>query len=236
MPVAVDIVLPCYNPGNKWPEELHAFWREAKDHYNLRFIVVNDGSSPGKVEEVLNSDFLKNIPLVYTHYSQNKGKGFALRHGVRQANANFIIYTDIDFPFTNQSMLNVMDALVTHNYDVVAGFRNQDYYLKKMSGFRVLLSKAFRFFISKGLAMPITDTQCGLKGFNTAGKETFLQTTINRYLFDFEFIYQACRSKSLTVVPVAVELKENVQFSKMRFKIVLQELFNLLKVLVSKAP
>lgn len=80
--------------------------------------------------------------------------------------------------------------------------------------------------------MPVTDTQCGLKGFNQKGKDMFLQTKINRYLFDFEFIYNVCRNKSLQYQTVEVQLKENVVFSKMKFKILLQESFNLIKVLL----
>lgn len=80
--------------------------------------------------------------------------------------------------------------------------------------------------------MPVTDTQCGLKGFNALGKVAFLQTTINRYLFDFEFIYRICHQQNLQFRTVDVQLKENVQFSKMRVKILLQESFNLMRVLM----
>ena len=82
--------------------------------------------------------------------------------------------------------------------------------------------------------MSITDTQCGLKGFNKTGKEKFLSTTINRYLFDFEFIYKVCKNKNLQIVPVEVQLKENVVFSKMRLKILAQESLNLISILFFK--
>ncbi len=103
-----------------------------------------------------------------------------------------------------------------------------------MSQFRKLLSKAFRFFVKRILKMPVTDTQCGLKAFNKRGKEKFLGTTINRYLFDFEFIYEACKDKSLTIQPVQVQLKENVIFSKMKLKIIFQETLNLIRILLFK--
>ncbi len=79
--------------------------------------------------------------------------------------------------------------------------------------------------------MPVSDTQCGLKGFNTNGKEIFLKTTIDRYLFDFEFIFQCSRKKSILLKTVPVQLKDNVVFSNMKLKILMQESLNLIRVL-----
>jgi glycosyltransferase involved in cell wall biosynthesis len=234
MPVSVDIVLPCYNPGDKWPLELISFYESAKELYTINFILVNDGTKGNKIETQLLELKSKDINLTYLNYPENKGKGYALRHGIHAATSNIVLYTDIDFPFTNQSTLDILQKLTTENYDVAVGHRNEAYYQKKMSGFRIWLSKSFRFLIEHVFNMSITDTQCGLKGFNRLGKEKFLATTINRYLFDFEFIYTVCKDKQLNIVPVEVQLKENVVFSKMRLKILFQESVNLMSILMFK--
>ena len=70
----------------------------------------------------------------------------------------------------------------------------------------------------KVLSMPVTDTQCGLKGFNKKGREKFLATTINRYLFDFEFIYASCHDPAIKTGTVSANLKNNVVFSNMKIK------------------
>jgi hypothetical protein len=62
-----------------------------------------------------------------------------------------------------------------------------------------------------------------------------LSTTINRYLFDFEFIYAAVKDKTISIGSVQVQLKNNVVFSTMRLKILMQESFNLLRVLRTKS-
>jgi glycosyltransferase involved in cell wall biosynthesis len=232
MPVPVDIVLPCFNPNTTWHRELISFYNYARRSYALNFIVVNDGSPGNKISEQLEELKRESIPVQYISYSKNKGKGFALRKGVAVSTADFVIYTDIDFPFTDQSTLDLIACLTGNTYDIVAGYRDGNYYQKKMSGFRRALSKAFRFFIGDLLKMPVTDTQCGLKGFNKRGREKFLATTINRYLFDFEFIYTACRDKSLRIYTIQARLKDNVVFSKMKVKILVQEAFNLMYVLL----
>ncbi len=234
MPFTVDIVLPCFNPNDTWHRELLMFYETGKKYYLLNFIVVNDGSTNTQVSSQIEALKSKEVPVTYIEYPVNKGKGYALRQGVAKSSAEFVVCTDIDFPFTTQSMLDLMEALCEKTYDVVAGYRNEVYYQNKMSGFRKLLSKAFRFFIKRVLRMTISDTQCGLKGFNAVGKKKFLQTSINRYLFDFEFIYTCSHDSSLKIKPVRVELKDNVVFSKMKLKVLLQESFNLFYVLVKK--
>jgi glycosyltransferase involved in cell wall biosynthesis len=233
MLVSVDIVLPCYNPNDNWHKALLEFYTKAKELYSLNFIIVNDGSTNANVENQIHY-LQQHVPLQYLSYKKNRGKGYALRQGISASKADYTTYTDIDFPFTNTSTMAVIKALLNKEADVIAGYRNQNYYQKNMSAYRRLLSKAFRFFIRNVLKMTVTDTQCGLKGFNQKGKIKFLETTINRYLFDFEFIYACGRDKCITINTVPVELKENIVFSKIKPKNFIQETINLMVILLFK--
>jgi glycosyltransferase involved in cell wall biosynthesis len=232
MPVSVDIVLPCYNPAANWHYDVIDFFNKANALYSINFIVVNDGSTQENVAHQIQYLQQQNISLQYLSYKKNKGKGHALREGVLVSNAHFIVYTDVDFPFTDNSTMAVINALVKGEADVIVGYRNENYYQKSMSTYRRLLSKTFRFFIRNVLRMAVTDTQCGLKGFNKKGRTKFLETKINRYLFDFEFIYACGKDKNLTINTVQVELKENIIFSKIKLKSFIQEFVNLLMILL----
>lgn len=231
----IDIVLPCYNPGNKWHEELIRFYYSAKNVYDLHFILVNDGSqNSNNILQQIEVIKAEGISIHYLSYEKNMGKGYALRKGVAASTNPFVLYTDIDFPFTDQSTLAVIQTLVHETCDLAVGYRADNYYKETMSFYRKILSRTFRFFIRRILGMSVSDTQCGLKAFNENGKAEFLRTTINRYLFDFEFIYSAGKTKTLVIKTVEVRLKDNIVFSKMRLKILMQEVFNLLRVLLFK--
>lgn len=230
----IEIVLPCYNPGDNWHKELLGFYDYNNGRYNISFILVNDGSHTEKIIEQLTYLKSRGVEVKFVSYPENKGKGYALRQGVATSAAEFVVYTDVDFPFTNESILSLMHTLIYERCDVVAGYRNENYYQKTMSYYRKILSKTFRFFLKQILGMSVTDTQCGLKGFNQRGKEKFLQTTINRYLFDFEFIHSAEKDKTIVLKTVQVQLKTGIIFSKMKLKVLFQELFNLAFVLVRK--
>lgn len=229
----VEVILPCYNPTPRWVNELRNFYKLASPLYSVKFIVVNDGSQSIELPQQINQLINDSIPLTFLSYELNKGKGYALRFGVENTVAPFILYTDVDFPFENNSTLEVLDSLVKKRANVVAGFRSDQYYSNNMSLFRQILSRSFRFFLKHIIKLPVTDTQCGLKAFDKVGKQVFLSTTINRYLFDFEFIYRCSKSTDIHLVTQSVKLKENVVFSKMKPKILVQESLNLLRVLWS---
>jgi glycosyltransferase involved in cell wall biosynthesis len=227
----LSLIIPCYNPQPLWQErvvEQFALFQNSLPQLDIRLTVVNDGAT--KNVDKKNLDFLKNnISLInIVHYEQNQGKGYALRQGISQSEADYYMFTDIDFPYENHSMMAVANALIAKK-GIAAGFRNQNYY-KKVPLFRQLLSKSFRLFI-KMIGIPVEDTQCGLKGFDNAGKKIFLQTSINRYLFDFEFLYLAAKQKNIPIYHVDVQLKDGVIFTTMGLNVLKAEAWNLVKII-----
>ncbi len=229
----LSIVLPCYNPPDDWERHVSEAYAYIARQLNMEpeLIIVNDGSSKN-IDAALEQLKL-NIPrLIYTALSQNRGKGAALRTGVAKATGNLVLYTDIDFPYTQASFLEVFDALSNGNCDVAIGVKNADYY-RHSPKYRTFISKALRKGIGFFFNMPVTDTQCGRKGFNQKGKTVFLETTIDRYLFDLEFVYQSFRQyRNLKVSAIEVSLRPNVIFRTMNLKVLASESANFLKILL----
>ena len=193
----------------------------------VNLVVVNDGS-PRNVSESNFERLQQLIPGVkIVNYPENKGKGFALRQGVRLAGADFYLVTDFDFPYTLDSMRRIVETLIEKG-GVAAGNRDTAYYAH-VPLFRRLLSRFLRWMLRNLLRQPIGDSQCGLKGFDNAGKAVFLQTTIDRFLFDLEFLMLA--NGKVAVTPVSVELRPGVVFSKVGWRILATEGRNFLKLL-----
>ncbi len=230
----LSLVLPCYNPVSGWEQivysNYHSFCKDVQEAIEL--IIVLDGKSANISNESLL--FLKQqIPqLTVVEYPDNRGKGYALRQGVAMAKGDIIIYTDIDFPYTLDSMSSVYEGLKQDKYDVAIGVKNEDYYIH-VPYIRRVISRVLRFFIRLFLSMPITDTQCGLKGFKKTVAPLFLKTTIDRYLFDLEFVRNCYKSKKYRIQAIPVGLNENVHFRRMNFRILLPEMFNFVKLLLN---
>lgn len=228
--MSIDIVLPCYNPIEGWADNVLEQFRLFKQEFPIAaigLIIVNDGSGQLDTSKV---DWLKSqLPeMRWMSYEQNKGKGAALREGVAHSTAEHIIFTDIDFPFTFPSLLAVAKALLSGAHDIVVGHRPENYY-DKTPGERKMISKLLRWTNRNIFKLAVSDTQCGLKGFNQKGKTFFLMTTINRYLFDLEFLMLASQKKhKLNIHPCEVELRDEVVFSKLNSRIYFTEGKNIL--------
>jgi hypothetical protein len=130
-------------------------------------------------------------------------------------------------------MRNIYEKLVSDACDVAVGVKNESYYTH-VPFVRRMISKFLRWVVRTFLSMPITDTQCGLKGFKSDVAPLFMQTTIDRYLFDLEFVRNCYKSKIYRVMPVPVALNENVHFRKMNFRILLPEMLNFVRLLFRK--
>jgi glycosyltransferase involved in cell wall biosynthesis len=228
------IVLPCYNPQPDWAETIITACNNIQEKYAnivLDLHLVNDGSSKG-----VSSDDIERLQTAlpsihYHHYEINAGKGHALRMGVEKAQGEYIIVTDVDFPYEDAAILEIYNRLLAGEADVCLGVRREAYY-KKIPIFRKHLSKAFKYMTRKVFNLPVSDTQCGLKGFNLKGKDVFLQTSINRYLFDLEFVFLLSKARHLKVVPIVVKLKPGVVFSKISLNILLKESINFLRLVM----
>ncbi|MFA1770972.1 glycosyltransferase [Rufibacter glacialis] len=226
--------MPCYNPAPGWAYHLLSNFQNLQACYPdlaLHLILVNDGSTRGilPTDVAFLQDHLRHF--TYLHHEANQGKGFAVRRGVQASENPLCLYTDIDFPYTLESMAKIINGLMQAEADILAGVRETEYYAQ-VPPIRIKISQALQLLTKHLLHLPINDTQCGLKGFNQKGKQVFLKTKTNRYLFDLEFIYLLSKAPSRpSIQPVTVELKPEVTFSRMDAKILFQESFSFLKIL-----
>jgi glycosyltransferase involved in cell wall biosynthesis len=229
----LDLVLPCYNPAEGWATSIisHVEALQQLLPDTILFIyLVNDGSTQGVEPE--NIALLQHtlVNFTYLDYPRNRGKGYALRLGTNASQHLFCIYTDIDFPYSPESLVQVYRALLEQKADIAVGVRKENYY-QQVPGIRAGISKLLKYFNKRILRLPVADTQCGLKGFNRQGRQMFLNTTTNRYLFDLEFMLLASRSPGLQLIPVQVQLRPGIIFRKMHLGLLLAEGKSLLHIL-----
>lgn len=231
----LSLVLPCFNPPENWERNIISVFSEfcSKAGTVPELIIVLDGDSvvPGSAPVLALQAAIPTLKLV--HYNQNTGKGFAIRKGAAVATGRWIMYTDIDFPYNIESMLQVYYSLQSGSCDVAVGIKDEHYY-SHLPFVRRQISRCLRWLIRTFLRMPVTDTQCGLKGFSASVKPVFLATTINRYLFDLEFIRNCFAGGRIKVQPIPVTLNDNVHFRKMNYSILLPEMMNFIKLLFRK--
>lgn len=234
-PAQLALVLPCYHPPLHWAENILNSLERLRPLLPpatvLHLYVVNDGAPTGVQDADI--DLLRQaLPDQFTYlaYPLNQGKGHALRTGIAQVTEPYCVFTDIDFPYQEHSVADLYELLLSSGADVVVGVRDDAYYAAVPPA-RRRVSRLLRRLTRHLLRLPVEDTQCGLKGFNTAGRQLFLRTTTKRYLFDLEMLFLAARDARLRVTSVAVELKPNIVFSRLNPRILLTESVNFARIL-----
>lgn len=231
-----DLILPFYKPHEGWLDHLLESVTQLRQTLNacgstLRVILANDGSPKSCYpDEALNAIRAAADEFVFSSYDVNHGKGYCLRNAIGQADGDIQIYTDGDFPFGWQCAAEAFDRL-NSGADVVMGVRGADYG-NALHPLRKLISKGVRRLNRFLLGMPerYLDTQAGMKAFRGAGKQAFLDTTVDTFLFDTEFILLAW-DRGLRIVTVPLTLRPGLSFSKMGWRILFREFGHFLRIM-----
>jgi hypothetical protein len=105
-------------------------------------------------------------------------------------------------------------------------------YNEKLSLLRRIASKGCNYLNKTLLNLPYKDVQSGLKGMNAIGRELLLKTTINRFLFDTEFIWLASSYSNIRIKALPVTLREGVSFTSMSSLVYLNETGNFCRLLL----
>ena len=85
--MALSIILPVYNPAENWIERIKDQYTQIADKISgpIQLVIVNDGSVKGIDAQAVNG-LRAHIPdLKWVSYEANRGKGFAIRQGVKEA-------------------------------------------------------------------------------------------------------------------------------------------------------
>lgn len=232
----IDFVLPCYNPPPDFVGTVDLHFRKLKDFYpdrRINLIVVNDGSTRNFTSLQINQlrSLHETIKIIF--YSPNKGKGYALRKAIADSSSPLVVYTDCDFPYSLESITELIGEL-DKGVDIVLASRNYDY-SQMLSVTRKFFSWLSKRLNRTVLKMKHFETQGGLKGFNLKGKEIFMSTTINGFLFDTEFVYKASLQKDISIVSIKGIIRKEIKLSRITIRSMINELINFYRIAKIKA-
>lgn len=183
-----SIVIPAYNEEKNIERVLLGIKRTGS--YEL--IVVDDGSKDNTAK--LAKKHAKVIRL-----SENRGKGYACRLGVKASRGSRILFMDGDGQFSPHDISKMLKAL--EKADLVVGKRNMA---------SVPLQRRLSNFLAN-LLMRKTGVEDGLCGFRAVRKEAFgkMHLCENRYAFESEMNFAAAKAGlKIGNVPVDVDYSD----------------------------
>ena len=192
----ISIVIPAYDEAARLNEPLEKVFRYLKhDKVRSEVILVDDGSTDGtaKTAESVFNDH-PDIEARVVSYQPNRGKGYAVRAGLKAAKANIALFSDADLSTPIEEMEKLVRPIQLGEFDVTFGSRALDRSLigTHQPWRREQGGKVMNQIIRKMSGLPFADTQCGFKAFNMAKFRPLLDVmTIDRFGFDVEFLFVA---------------------------------------------
>jgi glycosyltransferase involved in cell wall biosynthesis len=187
----LSIVIPAYNEEKRLPATLDRVlaWLDQRAFGFSELIVVDDGSRDNT------ACVAEKLPRVRVLRNPgNRGKGYAVRHGMLDAGGDWVLYSDADLSTPIEEADRLYDAAIKSGAAIAIGSRAVDRSLVTVhqSSFREYSGRAFNLVMRTITGLPFSDTQCGFKLYRRdAARTVFSQQKLDGFSFDVEDLYLA---------------------------------------------
>ncbi len=205
----ISFVIPIYNEELRISKTFTALKKlSIPNGLKLeKVIFVNDGSKDQSVAKINKfrgkNKKIKNIKLI--SYAQNKGKGYAVRAGMKESSSDYTLFFDADIS-TPLSEISKLVPFIKNDTQVIVGTRKNGHstVIQHQPKLRELLGKGFTLISKTSLGLKGTDFTCGFKAFSKEAKDIiFAQAIIDGWGYDAEIIFLA-QKYNLSVAEKAV--------------------------------
>jgi dolichyl-phosphate beta-glucosyltransferase len=201
----LSVVIPAYNESRRLGASLDRILGVLPaPGFVVETIVVDDGSTDGTA--AVASAHVGGWPGRVVVLPTNRGKGHAVRRGLLEAAAPWVLVTDADLSCPIEEYRSLSEAARTRGLDVVIGSR-------ALPGSRVVeaqhpvragMGKAFNYVLRPMTGLPFRDTQCGFKLLNRERVRPLVdRLRVDGFAYDVELLV-LCRRAGLRVGEVPV--------------------------------
>ncbi len=189
--IHLSLVIPAFNEEEillDTLEKVHSYLE--MQSYTAEIIPIDDGSSDRT--SAVAEEFARTHPSCRPlRNSGNRGKGYTVRRGIREARGEIVLFTDADLS-TPIDQVDRLLARFSEGYDVVIGSRDlPDSDIRvHQPWYRETMGKIFNRIVRMVVLGGYADTQCGFKAFRRARLGPLVNLLrIDTYSFDVEILF-----------------------------------------------
>jgi glycosyltransferase involved in cell wall biosynthesis len=202
--IYLSLVIPLYNESERIGQAVGSLSRFLlKQDFTHEVIFVDDGSRDDTIIKLIS--LKPKFNYLTLGYKINRGKGYALKQGMKKARGSYVIFLDVDMS-TPIEELRKFRPWMDGEYHIIIGTRKAHgaRLVKRQPILRQKMGEIFTALSNLAIGGGVTDFTCGFKCFSQeAARKIWNAETINRWGFDTEIIFLARKfGYSVTELPV----------------------------------
>jgi dolichyl-phosphate beta-glucosyltransferase len=228
---SLSIVIPAYNEAPRLGPTLQRIASYLDTHFTDSEIIVVDDGSTDDTAALIQSYAAGSPRIRLLQNPGNRGKGYAVRHGMLEARGDWILFSDADLSSPIEEVEDLLEAAAQSKAAIAIGSRAVDRSLVKthQSAAREFSGRFFNLLVRLITALPFQDTQCGFKLYRRdAAQAVFSLQRLDGFSFDVEDLVIAKRH-GIPAVEVPVEWA-NVEGTKVSLTKGLQSFADLVRI------
>jgi len=176
----LSVIIPCFNEVKTIDTIVEAVINAP---YNNKEIIIVDDCSNDGTRERLKSEIEQRVDKVIYH-EKNKGKGAAVRTGIKYATGDIVIIQDADLEYNPNEYPQVIGPILANKADVVYGSRFTGDKPHRVLYFWHRIGNGILTFLSNMFTnLNLTDIETGYKAFK---REIIQSIEIEEDRFGFE--------------------------------------------------
>jgi len=186
----LSVIVPAFKQEKTIKRDLESINKTLEgglgDSFDYEIICVIDGeldNSKNQAEQVSSSK------IKVFSYKENKGKGYAVRYGMNQANGYLISFLDAGMDISPKGIMMLMAHMDWYNADIIVGSKRHPVSRVNYPFFRKILSIGYHLGVKILFGLPLSDTQSGIKIFKREVVEKILpRLLVKTYAMDIEML------------------------------------------------
>jgi glycosyltransferase involved in cell wall biosynthesis len=185
----LSLVVPAYKQEKTIAKDLENLAKVLSTlPFKYEIIVVVDGFLD-KTYDILKNQKSKIKNLKVLGYEKNKGKGSAIKLGVKEAKGDIIGFIDAGMDINPSEISIMLDIMDWNKADIVVGSKLHPESKVNYPTSRRILSWGYRTITHTLFGFNVKDTQVGFKIYKRkVAKETFSRIIVKNFAFDVEVL------------------------------------------------
>jgi glycosyltransferase involved in cell wall biosynthesis len=217
--ILLSVVVPAYKQEHTIKKDLENIDKTLQtglsDKYDYEIICVVDGLLDNTEKEARK---VKSKHLTIESYLENKGKGYAVRYGMRKAKGELISFLDSGMDISPKGIMMLMAHMEWYDADIVVGSKRHPVSRVNYPPLRHILSYGYHMGVKMLFSLPLTDTQSGIKIFKRKVIQKILpRLLVKRYAMDIEMLAVARHLGFERIYEAPIEVRFDKSTSRIRW-------------------